>query len=637
MNTIGGLLATVPLQVEGIDQVGALELLLAAAPLIVVAVLLVGLLWPATRAMPFAWITALVVGLVIWGAPVDFLVAASLDGVITALTILWIVFGALVLLYTMMQAGALDRINQGFAVISQDRRVQIVLLAFFLATFIEGAAGFGTPAAVVAPLLLGLGFPALAAVISAIIGHIIAVTYGAVGTPIVVGIEAPMERYGTREGVPEGIPVLDEAGFTVVEYSREVAAWAATYHALVGFVMPLFAVGMVVYFFGEEKSIQPALEVAPLCLFAGISFAIPYWLSAWFLTAEFPSLIGAMVGGFLTLSMLRAGYFLPEEEWDFPERESWKSHWVGSIEPGGEGLSGTGDSDMSLRKAWTPYIILVILLVITRAVGQISEIIGDTDLGLIIETGIGDFAIGVGIGWANILGYDGLGGFIDWVNVPGFWLILSALIAIPLFGMNGRQVKAAWREAAEKIVSPFIALVFVIAMVSVMLEVGSPNLGHDITGSMIEVLAVQTVDVMGNAYPAIASLIGALGAAMAGSNTVSNITFSGFQYVAASNLGVPTQIIVGAQAVGGAIGNLVAIHNIVAALATVGLVGQEGRVIRLNLIPLVYYAFFVGIWTMLFAFVFFTDLFVIVPTFFADLVALAVGITGNVLGVLPGL
>jgi len=92
-----------------------------------------------------------------------------------------------------MEAGAFDRINRGFATVSDDRRVQIVLIAFFMATFIEAPPASGTPAAVVAPLLLGLGFPALAAVIAGIIAHIIAVTYGAVGTPIVVGIQSPME------------------------------------------------------------------------------------------------------------------------------------------------------------------------------------------------------------------------------------------------------------------------------------------------------------------------------------------------------------------------------------------------------------------------------------------------------------
>jgi len=582
-----------------------MDVIVASLPLVVVAVLLVGLLWPATRAMPIAWIVALVVGFAFWNNPPEWLAAASIVGVMTAIEILWIVFGALVLLYTLMQAGAFDRINEGFAAVSDDRRVQIVLLAFFLATFIEGAAGFGTPAAVVAPLLLGLGFPALAAVIAALIGHIIAVTYGAVGTPIIVGIEEPLGLYEDA--------IVNDGGMSVVEYSREVAAWAATYHALVGFVMPLFAVGMVVYFFGdpEDRSIEPALSVWPLCLFAGISFAIPYWISAWFITPEFPSLIGAMVGGAITVTVLKAGYLLPDDEWEFPPREEWPAHWVGTIEPGenGGGKSGGGPDeatiadggtiaapDMSLFKAWSPYLVLIVLLVITRVVDPISEFIGNPDIGL----DVGPFTLGLVITWDPILGQE-LSDGIAWVNVPGFWLLMSAIIAIGIFGMNAGQVKAAWAEAAQKLVSPFIALIFVIAMVQVMIQsagaAGSPD------ASMIEVLAIATANVTGPVYPGLAALIGALAAAMVGSNTVSNITFGGFQFTAAHELGLSSQIVVGTQAVGGAIGNLVAIHNIVAALATVGLVGQEGRVIRLNLIPLFYYAVMVGFWALLFVYV----------------------------------
>ncbi|ELZ00893.1 MULTISPECIES: L-lactate permease [Natrialba] len=566
------------------------EIVAAALPLLIVAVLIVGLLWPATRAMPIAWLVALGVGYVVWNNPPDYLAAASIVGVMTALEILWIVFGALVLLYTLMQAGAFERINRGFATISDDRRVQVVLLGFLLATFIEGAAGFGTPAAVVAPLLLALGFPALAAVIAAIIGHIIAVTYGAVGTPIIVGIQEPLSSVSfTQEAI-------SSQGMTVAEYSVQVAAWAATYHALVGFVMPLFAVGMVVYFFGEERSIQPAVDVWPLCLFAGISFAIPYWLSAWFLTAEFPSLIGSMVGAAIVVPTLRAGYFLPEEEWDFPPREEWPSSWVGTIEPGENGAgTGTasgaaaaadGGQSMTLLKAWSPYLFLVVLLVVTRVFDPITEFFNSSLF--VIE-------------WSSILGTPHSAA-IAWGHAPGMWLVVSALVAIPLFGMSGGQISNAWREAGEKIVAPFIALVFVIAMVQVMLLSGEAP-GAPAVGSMIEVLAVATANAFGPVYPAIAALIGALAAAMTGSNTTSNITFGAFQFEAASELGLPTQLIVGGQAVGGAIGNLIAIHNIVAALATVGLVGQEGRVMRLNLIPLVYYAAFVGFWMMIFVYV----------------------------------
>jgi len=576
-----------------------IDVAVAAIPLLLAGILLIGFLWPATRAMPVAWVAALALGYFAWNMPVNWLAAASARGFMTAIEILWIVFGALVLLYTLMEAGAFDRINRGFATVSDDRRVQIVLIAFFMATFIEGAAGFGTPAAVVAPLLLGLGFPALAAVVAGIIGHIIAVTYGAVGTPIVVGIQSPLESVEfTRTAIQEG-------GMTVQEFSFNVAAWAATYHALVGFVMPLFAVGMVVYFFGDpdDRSLKPAWEVAPLCIASGIAFAVPYWLSAWYLTAEFPSLIGSMVGGAIILSILRAGYLLPDDEWEFPEREKWADHWVGSIEPGQS--NGDGDSpeaeaanlgggeDISLLKAWSPYVLLVILLVVTRAVGPISNFI-NRDLFV--------------VSWIDILGTD-LTGAVAWMNVPGFWLLVSAVLAIPIFSMSGDEISAAWKEAARKIVSPFIALVFVIAMVQVMLQSGA-HPGNTPGGvSMIVLLAQTTADILGPAYPAFASLIGALGAAMAGSNTVSNITFGAFQFEAATQLGLPRTIIVGAQAVGGAIGNLVAIHNLVAALATVGLLGQEGRVMRLNLIPLLYYATGVGLLCLLFSYVLFPGVF----------------------------
>ncbi|MEF8779480.1 MAG: L-lactate permease [Haloferacaceae archaeon] len=573
-------------------MVSGIELALAAVPLLIAGVLLVGFLWPATRAMPVAWIAALVVGYFVWDMPVDWLGAASIVGVMTAIQILWIVFGALLLLYTLMQAGAFDRINQGFAAVSDDRRVQIVLVGFFLATFIEGSAGFGTPAAVVAPLLLGLGFPALAAVVAALIGHIIAVTYGAVGTPIIVGIQDPLASVESTKAA------IEASGMTVPEYALQVAAWAATYHALVGFVMPLFAVGMVVYFFGDpdDRSLAPAWEVAPLALFAGISFAIPYWLAAWFLGGEFPALIGAMVGGAITISALRAGYFEPDSEWEFPPREEWPTHWVGTIEPGGSNAepdaAPDGGEDISLLSAWTPYIALVVLLVVTRVVDDIAAFL-QRDV-FITQ-------------WSEIFGTT-LSGSVSWAYVPGFWLVVSALIAIPLFGMNGDQVKAAWREAGEKLVAPLIALIFVIAMVQVMLQSGA-HPGAPEAGSMIQALATFTADVLGAAYPFVSALIGALGAAMAGSNTVSNITFGGFQFEAAQALGLPTQIIVGAQAVGGAIGNLIAIHNVVAALATVGLVGQEGRVMRLNLIPLLYYSIMVGFLAMLFSYVLFPGLF----------------------------
>lgn len=190
--------------------------------------------------------------------------------------------------------------------------------------------------------------------------------------------------------------------------------------------------------------------------------------------------------------------------------------------------------------------------------------------------------------------------------MPGTWLLLSALIAIPLFKMNRREVIDVWSQATRNLVAPLIALVFVLAMAHVMLQSGAHSEGTD---SMIVLLADSTATLFGPAYPFFAAAIGALGAALLGSNTISNITLGSFQFVAAENLGISRELTVGAQAVGGAIGNLVAIHNIVAAVATVGLVGQEGRVMRLNMLPLLYYVVSVGLVTLLFVYVLFPTVF----------------------------
>jgi lactate permease len=559
-------------------MVSAVEVAFALLPLVVAAVLLVGLLWSATRAMPIAWLTAVASGAFVWGMPPEWLAAASLVGVMTALEILWIVFGALVLLYTLMRAGAIERINRGFASISNDRRVQVILLAFFLATFLEGVAGFGTPAAVVAPLLLGLGFPALAAVVAALIGHAVATTYGAVGTPIIVGLESPLSDAGFVN------EALEDAGMSVPEFALEAAAWGGVFNALAGIVMPIITVGTVVYFFGEERSLEPVYEVLPLCLFAGIVFSVPYWAGAWFIGAEFPALIGTMVGGSIVVVALRAGYFRPEDEWEFPPREDWPDHWIGDIEPGTDEFDG--EAELSLLAAWLPYLVLVVLLVLTRVVGPIEEALME----------FGPFVIE----WSGILGTT-LGEEIEWAFMPGTWLIVSALVATMMFRMSPREISGAWREAAGRLVEPLVALVFVIAMVQIMLQSGE----HAEIDSMIVVLAEATAGTFGPAYPAVAALIGALGTAVAGSSTVSNITFGAFQFEAATLLDLPRELIVGAQTAGSAIGNPVAIHNVIAALATVGLVGEEGRVIRLNLLPTVIYTVIVGLATLVFVYVLF--------------------------------
>jgi lactate permease len=561
---------------------------MALVPLVAITVLMVLLYQPATITMPLAWLSAIVVGVIGWNMSPELLAAASIAGVFTATEILWIVFGAILLLFTLKQSGAFDVINAGFSAISDDRRVQVVLLVFLMGSFIEGAAGFGTPAAIVGPLLVGLGFPPLAAVVVALTGNLMAITFGAVGTPLIIGLE---EVFSQNAAINEAITAQ---GMTVTEYVAQVAIWAASIHGIVGIALPFIGVAMMTRFFGQERSIKPALEVLPLTVFAWASFAIPYWLTAYFLGPTFPGLLGAMIGLFITAGTLRAGYLLPDEEWDFGPQAEWPDHWIGDIQPG-ESTSGNTsvatdggtvttrhNHDMSLGMAWLPYVLTAGLLVVTRIYGPLQ----------------GFLTSNLVIAWTDILG-TGLEGSFRTLYLPGAIFVVVSVVTYWLHDMDQEGIAASWKETFWKILPAVIALWFAVATVQIMINSGQAG---DLD-SMLVILSDLTASIAGGIYPFFASLVGAFGAFIAGSNTVSDILFGTFQFNAAQNLGVPTQIVVGAQAVGGAIGNLVAIHNVVAALAVVGLVGEEGRVIRLELIPLVYYATATGLLTLLFAYV----------------------------------
>src|SRR5690606_6565880 len=168
-------------------SVGTLALL-SVIPIAIIFILMVGFRWPATKAMPLSFFVALALVLFVWETPLNWVLASSVNGVVIALKIISIVFGALALLFTLRESGALTAINDGFRAISPDKRVQAIIIAWLFGSFIEASAGFGTPAALAAPLLLSLGFPALAAVMVTLIANSTAVSFGAVGTPTLIGI-----------------------------------------------------------------------------------------------------------------------------------------------------------------------------------------------------------------------------------------------------------------------------------------------------------------------------------------------------------------------------------------------------------------------------------------------------------------
>lgn len=176
---------------------------------------------------------------------------------------------------------------------------------------------------------------------------------------------------------------------------------------------------------------------------------------------------------------------------------------------------------------------------------------------------------------------------------PGvFPFVLITIFGFFIFRMKNEQISRVWKETFRKIKMPAIALFFAVPMVRLMMDSGYNDSNYS---SMPIILADYLAGLSHGVWPVFAPFVGALGTFMAGSNTVSNMLFSMFQYSVADNLEISKTIVVSLQNVGGAIGNMICVHNIIAVCATVGLTGVEGLIIKRNLIPLAVYGFITGI------------------------------------------
>ncbi|MGB6327930.1 MAG: L-lactate permease [Halarcobacter sp.] len=537
----------------------------AALPILVAAVLLVGLRLPAKKAMPVVFVVTTLVALYVWEVTFNRVLASTIQGLLITVAVLWIIFGAILLLNTLKHSGAIKAIRQGFNNVSPDRRVQVIIIAWLFGSFIEGASGFGTPAAIAAPLMVAIGFPALAAVMIGMMIQSTPVSFGAVGTPILIGVNKGLDS----EGIGATLQAL---GSNWETYLQIVTSEVAIVHAVTGTLIPLFMIIMMTRFFGKNKSWTEGLSIFPFAIFGGLAFTVPYALTGVFLGAEFPSLIGALVGLPIVTYAAKKGFLLPKDSWDFAPKEEWPVHWVSKFEMKLDAM--TAKVDMSLTKAWLPYVLVAIILVITRVSDEAKA-----------------FVKSWVIPFKDILG-EGVSYSIVPLYLPGGILVFVALLTYFLHRMELKEMKEAFSESSKVIIGAGFVLIFTIPLVRILINSGINSAGFD---SMPVAMANFVATSVGDIYPLFAPMVGALGAFIAGSNTVSNMMLSQFQFGVADALGLSTAFMVALQAVGAAAGNMIAIHNVVAASATVGLLDQEGETLRRTIIPTLYYCLIAGV------------------------------------------
>jgi len=527
------------------------ETITSFLPVLLIVVTMTGFGWSSRRALPAGWALALVIALIVWDMNLPSALGYSVLGAFKSLDIILIIFGALLVLNTLKESGAFRVICGSFRSISEDGRIQVIIIAWMFSAFLEGASGFGAPAAVAAPLLAGLGVPPMSAVIAALIMNSTPVAFAAAGIPISAAINS-------LEGLVAGSAAQAAFSISLVRHT-------ALIHGIAGTFIPLLTLFILLRPYGKHEGASPFRSIIPFALFSGLAYTVPSVLIAFFFGPELPALLGALIGLVLVLFAAKKGFLAPREVFSFAPAP----------------LRGEGDGDVPLQNlpgrliSWAPYVLIALILVVTRL-----PLFG---LGPRLSALELRFPVVPGTSEAYSL---------KWAFLPGiFPFLFVALIQIPLFRMKARSAGRAWKQSLHQTSGAAIALVSGLAFVQLMLH---SDLNGSGLPSMITVMAGSLSGVGRLLYIFAAPFIGDLGTFMSGSNTVSNILFSSLQYKTASLLSLPEDIILALQVVGGGIGHMICVHVIVAVCATVGLKEGEGVVLKKNLLPALIYTLAAG-------------------------------------------
>ncbi len=491
------------------------------------------------------WLTALLtylLSLIVFRRDPLLVHASVLDGFLTSWTPILIIWGAIFLFESLEAGGGMSVLRRWLNGVSKNRVAQLMIVGWAFPFLIEGASGFGTPAALAAPILVGLGFPAMKVAVMALIMNSVPVSFGAVGTPTWFGFS--------------GIADLSAVEMT------EIGVKSAMLHGAAALFVPIAAM----LFVFEWKEIRANLAYVYLVILATVA---PYIATAFF-SYEFPSLIGGLVG------------------------------LVGSVilAKSGVGLSGDGKDDSEpsskpdpvkwreLLRASFPVWGTVLVLVITRIPQLgIQGLLRYSEGGIQLGLGtLGEFRITA----AAVVSLNGiLGTGESWVHqllyVPS--LIPFALVAVLYLGRPA-TIGTVFRQSLTRMRIPALSLFAALIFVNLMLLGGE--------GSAVAVIGGSLASLTGSAWQLFAAFLGALGSFFSGSNTVSNLTFGGIQDAAASALGLNRTTILGLQSVGGALGNMVCINNIVAVASVLGLERIEGYALKRTVLVAVPYALLAG-------------------------------------------
>lgn len=431
-------------------------------------------------------------------------------GTLVSLDIFLIIFGALFFLEVTKDLEIINNLSHFLKTYFKDYRVQVIFLAWFFSNFIEGTAGFGTPAAIVVPVLISLGLSPLRAVIISLLGNSASGVFGAAGTPIRIGF----------------------AGLN----TTQVAEYAALIN-IIGFLVPVFMIWTLAS--TQKKRYTHFFEALPFAIWSGLAFVIPSWLIVPF-GQEFPSILGSIIGLIIVLFTCKIGLFIPKTVRNLVAVEELKVK-------------------LPTHKLLLPYLLLIFFLIFGKLV-----------LGSIV----------IKFPW----------GFNYSQNLfnPGIAFILAGVIVSFMWGRNEltkRKISFAYTKAFE----PFVIIAMMSSIAQLMI-----NSSNNLTGtkSMLDLIArvFET-----NLLAFFAPFIGAFGAFITGSITVSNIMFGNLFKTASENLGLNTSLVLASGLVGAAAGNMIALADLLVAETVAGLGDKTKEILKGVIVPCLIYITLVGL------------------------------------------
>ncbi len=490
-----------------------LTFLLALLPMLIILLLMLQFRWGAAAAGAVGWLAALLVAMLFFGAGPSLIAYSQLRAVFMTFYVLYLIWMALILYHTVNEAGVISAIGRQFLRLTGDRVLQLLLLGWVFSSFLQGASGYGVPIAVVAPLLIGLGFAPATSVIAVAIGHAWSVTFGSMAASFNALIAA------------SGLP------------GSALAPWAALLLGLSCFACAI----CMVYAHGGWPALRHGLPA--IALIGSVMAGGQYLLAVnglWNISAFLASLAG--------LGAAVATARLPLYRTAQPAAPP----------------AASPTPAMRPALAFAPYVVLVAIIIVAELVTPVHTILNSVKLQADVPTTV------TALGWITRAGKTQA---ISLFGHAGALLLYASIIAYALLRVAGRLKPPALpiilRKTAKSAVKSSIGIAAMIGFALIMDQSGMTNA---IASALSRSLAP--------AYAFVSPFIGLLGAFMTGTNTNSNVVFTGLQAQTARLLGLSLPVILGAQTAGGSLGTMVAPARIVVGCSTAGLAGKEGQVLR---------------------------------------------------------